>query len=118
MRARVVFLLASLTLTACRPTSPADLEAKVEVHPWPPRVGPAVVQVIPPKDLQVQTLTVTGDMTHAGMQPVIAEAREAKPGVWETQGFRFTMRGDWVLTVEATDANGRTYQQEVRLSVP
>lgn len=56
---------------------------------------------------------VTGDMTHAGMVPVEASAREISPGVYQASDFSFTMAGDWVLTIEVTLADGTVSRHEV-----
>jgi hypothetical protein len=46
-------------------------------------------------------------MSHAGMAPVVTDAREHAPGVYDLP-FAFTMQGDWVLLVSvALPAGGR-----------
>lgn len=46
------------------------------------------------------SVTVTGDMTHAGMVPVIADASEAEAGRYVIEDFHFNMGGDWFLTAD------------------
>lgn len=64
------------------------------------------------------TVQVTGDMTHAGMEPVISEAVQLEPGLYETQDFSFTMSGDWFITADVTLASGETASDVISLTVP
>jgi len=63
-------------------------------------------------------VTVTGDMTHAGMVPVIAEAPQQEPGLYATEGFEFTMAGDWIITTEVTMPDGTEHDGELAVTVP
>lgn len=115
-------------LTACRGPAPsssarssgADSTAIAVELPDDPAVGPADVVVRltsggePVRGAEVE---VTGDMTHAGMVPVIAAAEEVEAGVYRTEGFAFDMAGDWVLTVEATLPDGRRERAEAATTV-
>ena len=56
-------------------------------------------------------LTIKGDMTHAGMIPVIATADGGTDGVYSTP-FEWTMGGDWVITVVADLRDGTTISRE------
>lgn len=52
-----------------------------------------------------------GNMSHAGMIPVFADAREIEPGRYRAT-MELTMAGDWVLSVDMTSPEGtRFYQQ-------
>ncbi len=54
------------------------------------------------------TVSVRGDMTHAGMVPVIPDSvTTAEDGVYSIP-FEFTMGGDWIITVDVTLANEET----------
>jgi hypothetical protein len=50
---------------------------------------------------------VTGQMTHAGMVPVVDTASQEAPGRYAVPAFGFTMAGDWVLEVRARLPDGR-----------
>lgn len=139
-RVRVVaglLLCAVLLLPSCRPPSDgggsagggtADggvfggaTERSLEVELVDaPRVGEARVRV---RVLQAgepvagARVEVTGDMTHAGMAPVTAEAVPSGDA-YETEGFAFSMAGDWILTVAATYPDGTIVRQTVPLNVP
>lgn len=61
-------------------------------------------------------LDIKGDMTHAGMVPVLANAQNGVGGVY-TAPFVWTMTGDWIVTVRATLPDGRWDEAEFRLRV-
>ncbi len=60
---------------------------------------------------------VTGDMTHAGMAPVIRDAVETEPGLYRADDFTFTMAGDWILTADIVLADGSKHQVETSVTV-
>lgn len=64
------------------------------------------------------TVEVAGDMTHAGMQPVLRTAVESEPGRYRADDFAFTMAGDWIITLTATTADGRRVVGELFTNVP
>ena len=64
------------------------------------------------------TVEVTGDMTHAGMAPVTAQAEETEPGLYRAEAFEFGMAGDWLLTAVATLPSGEETSAELGVTVP
>jgi hypothetical protein len=60
---------------------------------------------------------VEGNMTHAGMIPVFDTATMVGPGQYSVPDFRFTMAGDWVLTLRALLPDGRTAVLRTRTDV-
>ena len=52
-------------------------------------------------------VSIKGDMSHAGMQPVLGESSSANDGVY-TIPYEWTMAGDWFITVDVTFADGST----------
>lgn len=58
------------------------------------------------------TLTVEGNMTHAGMEPLILEARESEPGRYRAP-LTWTMGGAWIVTVRGTLPDGTAVEQTV-----
>ena len=132
-----ISLLALLLLVACGPREAADdapaassagttdseLRMRVEVDGDAPTVGPATVTVYlldGGEGVSGATVDVTGDMTHAGMAPVTADAPQQEPGLYRTDDFEFTMAGDWILTAEITLPDGTTRQAttQTRVSAP
>lgn len=87
---------------------------------FPPSVGPGqvVVRVSDPDGNLVDDarVTIRGDMTHAGMVPVLATADFEGSGTYRAI-TEWTMAGDWTLSVATTLADGRVSQQTFDLSV-
>lgn len=61
---------------------------------------------------------VTGDMTHAGMVPVLADATEVEQGLYASEGFEFTMAGDWIVTTEVKLPSGEKAMDDLKLTIP
>jgi hypothetical protein len=57
-----------------------------------------------------------GDMSHAGMVPVLASGREGSQGNYEVP-FEWTMAGDWLLTLTAELPDGRTLLRTYQVTV-
>ena len=109
-----------LTLAACRKPGPADAEFtfSCSVAPQPARVGltTVTVRLISQKaqPLTGARLRIEGDMSHPGMEPVFANARETAPGNYVAR-FRLTMPGDWVILVQGNLADGQKIDRQVDL---
>jgi hypothetical protein len=123
IRALIVAVLA-LALVACDPPSEGDADPRrpiaVALLEAPARVGPAVVEVRPQLDgaaVAGATVRVVGDMTHAGMVPVVADATDVGGGVYRTSGFLFDMAGDWVVSVDVTYPDGTVRATSLAVSV-
>ena len=110
-----LLLLLLLLLPACRQAAPVDQAPDVQVllTPGPDSlfVGPITFDLTlwdadgQPID-GAAPVSLRGDMSHAGMEPVLAEATGAGDGLY-TADFEWTMAGDWTVTVEATLPDGR-----------
>lgn len=115
----ILILLAvvlSLTLIGCGRISQqadqtTDINMTLTVHPNPPGVGPAqlIVSVTGADGSPIDgaQLQIKGDMTHAGMEPVLAQAEGGVNGKYEIP-FEWTMGGDWIVSVTAILPDGRT----------
>jgi hypothetical protein len=97
-----------------------DVNISLAVHPDPPGVGPAHLTIsvtdadgTPINDARLQ---IKGDMTHAGMQPVLARVEGGDNGNYETP-FEWTMGGDWIFTVTASLPDGRTTARHFTVTV-
>lgn len=114
----VVMLLGVLFVAGCdrrSGTDSGDVQIDVAVSPQPLAVRPARVTVTL-KDangepIENAAVEVEGNMSHAGMVPVITEAAGGDDGRYVTQDFEFTMGGDWFLIVRATLPDGHTAEQ-------
>ena len=116
-----------LLLAGCRqtnePNDAANINVAVAVEPDAPTVGDAtlLVTVTDGADQPINdaTISVRGDMSHAGMVPVIREVSEARDdmGVYEVP-FEWTMGGDWFVdfTVTLPDGSSETQRYEYTVS--
>jgi hypothetical protein len=112
--AAVLLFLPSFLLGGCRgemDTGDSGLTLDLAISPTPPAVGPArlIVSLVDSAGAPVQgaLIVVEGNMSHAGMAPVVDTAQAEEPGRYGIGDFRFTMAGDWVLTLHATLPDGR-----------
>jgi hypothetical protein len=115
---KAVFMALALPvlLSACRgapDTGDPSLVLEWPSHPPHRRWGPPAsssTSGTPPGPLEGAEVRVEGNMSHAGMVPVLATAQEEAPGIYAVSDFRFTMAGDWILTTRATLPDGRWAQ--------
>jgi hypothetical protein len=120
-RLALAMLGALLLIIGCR--RPAIVTPAVDVtwalSPAVPIVGPATLTITLRRPsgeaLAGAAVRLEGHMTHPGMAPVVADATERTPGVYDLP-FEFTMQGDWVLLVSA--AAPRDGRIEHRIDVP
>ena len=92
-----------------------DVLVEHEVSPQPPKVGPAVFSLRladadSSKPLAGARVDLEGNMTHAGMTPVFAEASEAEPGNYRAT-LQLTMGGDWVVIAHVALPDGRRLER-------
>jgi hypothetical protein len=95
---------------------PSDVQVDLAIEPSPPRVGPASI-LITLRDAGGQlisgaTIELEGDMNHAGMVPVLAQASEVAAGQYQAT-LEFTMAGDWFVLVRADLPDGRSIEHRV-----
>jgi hypothetical protein len=117
----LVFTLAgsvAFALVGCRrPGISADnILIHEEIHPQPVRVGEVTV-AIRVADAEANPVTdasimVEADMTHPGMSPVFAAAKEKAPGTYESK-MNFAMGGDWVVLLHIQLGNGTRIERQM-----
>jgi hypothetical protein len=115
----------ALMLGACqrrsRSADPlADVELTFAVEPSPAAVGPArltfTLTDASGAPVPAESFGLRSDMTHAGMAPILAAGTEVAPGEYRVE-LEWSMAGDWVLTVEALLADGRSLTRAIPLTV-
>ncbi|MEA3334757.1 MAG: FixH family protein [Chloroflexota bacterium] len=125
LRHVILITLALITLSGCQRASrqgdqAPEVNVTLEIAPQPPVQGPThlIIRLTDGKGLPVEgaTLRIKGDMSHAGMVPVRAEASGGTGGVYEAD-FEWTMGGDWFVTVLATLPDGRLTSRRFDLTV-
>jgi hypothetical protein len=93
-----------------------DVGVELSIEPDPPQMGPATVTVIltgaDGQPLQGAEMEIEGNMSHAGMVPVLGVAHETAPGRYQAD-LQFTMVGDWFLLVRADLADGRSMERKM-----
>ncbi len=108
-------LAALLAVAGCQrvsrqATADSGLQIDLITPLFAPVSGPATLHVELRDEagnpVQDATVRVRGDMSHAGMLPVLGEADRVRDGVYDIP-FEWTMGGDWVLTVDAELPDGR-----------
>jgi hypothetical protein len=77
----------------------------------PATVSLKVIDFLTSKPVSGARIQLEGNMTHAGMTPVFAEAKEAEPGRYHAT-LEFTMAGDWVVLVHAALPDGRKIERQ------
>jgi hypothetical protein len=86
------------------------------IEPSPPRIGPARVIVTLTDEggqaIEGARIEMEGNMSHAGMVPVLAAAKEVAPGRYQAD-LEFTMGGDWFILVRAELPDGRSLERSV-----
>jgi hypothetical protein len=99
----------------------ADVQITMTAIPFPPHIGESrlVIQVADMMDNPIDNahLSIKGDMTHAGMVPIVAEVdRGGENGVY-TIPIEWTMAGDWVVTVDLELPDGTKAQERFDMAV-
>ncbi len=88
---------------------------------FPPMVGSSdlvlrVTDAVAGVPINDAYLSVKGDMEHDGMMPVLTSAKAGVDGEYVIP-FEWTMGGDWIVTVNATLADGMQVTQDFKLVV-
>lgn len=114
-------LIVVFALAACSRQSAGDptVQMRMSVSPSPPAVGEALITITvsDPANQPIAgaALALEGTMSHAGMAPANAEAREVRPGEYQAT-LPLSMAGDWLVIVTATLPDGRVVEQTLPLN--
>lgn len=119
-----VLIFVAATITGCRAQVQSSEDAGVTidlaVEPDELIVGNALFTVRltdqAGEPIDGAIVEVRGDMTHAGMSPVLASTSEGEAGLYRIP-FEWTMGGDWLIDVTVTLAEGGTVQERFEYSV-
>lgn len=97
-----------------------DIRIELAVEPAQPAVGSAALLVTltdaSGRPIENARLEIEGNMTHAGMTPVLAEVSHGSNGRYQAP-FEWTMGGDWIVTVKATLADGQIISRQFPVTV-
>jgi hypothetical protein len=109
-----------LCSTGClKPTESSPTAAiEHEIAPNPPRIGPAVLNFrladAASKAIIGAHVEVEADMSHPGMAPVFADAKEVEPGRYRSH-LTFAMAGDWVILLHITVPGGQKVERQIEI---
>ena len=110
--------LLCLLIAGCRSHSSMDVTVAHEVAPQPPRAGPATITLrvtdASGKPLSGARIKLEGNMSHAGMAPVFADAAEFEPGRYRSN-IELTMAGDWVILVRMVMPDGGKVERQFEI---
>ncbi|HET9785795.1 MAG TPA: FixH family protein [Pyrinomonadaceae bacterium] len=120
-RSALVALCVWLALVqGCRHQSESSLNLTLahEVSPHPPRVGQVTI-TLTLTDTSATRVTgarmaLEGNMTHPGMVPVFADARETEPGRYQSS-MELSMAGDWHVLVHVSLTDGRKFDRQFEI---
>ena len=89
-----------------------------EVSPYSPRVGQVTI-TLKLTDASVTPVTgarirLEGNMSHPGMVPVFADAREIGPGRYQAN-MELSMAGDWYVLVHVTLPDNRKFDRQFEI---
>jgi hypothetical protein len=116
--AGVVCAATLLQANCSRPVaSPAFVAIEDEISPEPTRVGSATIilklsdakgRPVPGAHIAIET-----DMSHAGMSPGFAEAKEEEEAGHYKAPLEFQMAGDWVILLHVTLPGGNKLERQI-----
>jgi hypothetical protein len=120
-RSSVIALCACLVIVqSCQNPgeSVSDLTLAHEVSPQPPRVGQVAITLKATNASGIPVtgahITLEGNMSHAGMAPVFAEATEIAPGRYRAL-IELSMAGDWFVQVHLSLPGGRKLDRQFEI---
>ena len=117
----LLLLLGSACARASQQADSADVQITMTAIPFPPHIGDSrlVIQVTDEIGSPIDDayLAIKGDMTHAGMAPVLAEVDGGGEAGVYTIPFEWTMAGDWVVTVDLQLPDGTKAQERFDMAV-
>jgi hypothetical protein len=114
-----LLLLGLVGVSGChRQNTAAEITVAHEITPVPARVGlitlTFTVSNASARPESGARIRIEADMTHAGMSPVLAEAKEIQPGRYQSQ-LTLQMAGDWVILLHGTLASGEKLERQFDL---
>ncbi len=121
LRLTIISLVFGLAILGCQSSGndTSDVKLDWEIKPDPPTVGMATINIIM-RDSTNQLITdadlrLEGNMSHPGMKPVLATAKEVKPGQYSAE-IEFTMGGDWFILIESMLPDDRVVERQINIS--
>jgi YtkA-like len=126
----LIFMLSTLLVIGCsrvsQKTGPEETSQGIQIEMveplFPLTTGPSEVEIrlfdadADHKPIENAKIQVKGDMTHAGMVPVLGESENGTGGIYKIP-LEWTMGGDWILQVKAILPDGRSAEKTFPLTI-
>ena len=124
IRIVVLVVILALVVAGCRqqaePPANDNVNIAISFEPSELAVGESTVLVTitdaAGNAINDATVNVRGDMSHAGMVPVIRDIASGENGVYSSD-YEWTMGGDWQVTVTVTLPDGTSTEQRFDYTV-
>ena len=124
MRRIIALMLCLVLFAGCRqestPAAEAELNISLEVEPAESTIGDAELLIsvtnADGESVSPARVDVRGDMSHAGMVPVLRDDVQGEDGRYRVP-FEWTMAGDWSVAVTLTFADESSVSKTFELSV-
>ena len=124
MRRIIALSLCLFLFAGCRqesmPAAEAELNISLEVEPVESTIGDAELLIsvtnADGEPVSPASVDVRGDMSHAGMVPVLRADVQGEDGRYRVP-FEWTMAGDWTVEVTLTFADESSVSKTFELSV-
>jgi hypothetical protein len=117
----MLLLVGSGCARESRQESPESVQINLTTVPYPPILGKSrlVIQITDNEGIAVNDaeLDIKGDMTHAGMVPILAQTVGGGEDGFYNVPIEWEMGGDWVVSVRATLPDGTTARRQFELRV-
>ena len=95
-------------------TEDAEVNVTYQSDNDPARGGDATVTItvtdVDRRPITDATVEISGNMMHEGMMPISGEGEHTGSGQYVVP-LRWTMAGDWAVTVQVSLADGRQFEQ-------
>ncbi len=117
----MLFLAGSGCARESRQETSDIVQINLTTVPYPPILGEArlVIQIIDNAGMPVNDalLDIKGDMTHAGMIPILAQIEGGGEDGFYNVPIEWTMGGDWVMSVTVTMPDGAVARKQFDMRV-
>jgi len=110
-------LFVTFVVTGCNKTeSSSVVTIEHQITPQPVRVGLATLTLslsdVNRQPVTGASITLEGNMSHAGMSPAFAEAKEIEQGRYQAI-LNLTMAGDWIILTHITLSGGQKLERQL-----
>jgi len=116
----VLSLIALLAFGCQKSTKPPDVSVQYEIAPPAPHAGATTITFkLTDKNgapVSGARVDLEGNMSHAGMSPVSAAAKEVETGKYRGT-LELTMAGDWIVLVHITLNDGQKLERQIEVGV-